>query len=93
LLVPSIKKQATLLAVITNYVTLKMAPLPYIIGTLYNYGAINCTVHTCYVIYNDAAATCTTYAIRMPLLIAYILVIRYYDGATKCATYIRYTKT
>ena len=50
LLVPSIKKLATLLAVITNYVTLKMAPLPYIIVMLYNNGAINCTVHTCYVI-------------------------------------------
>jgi hypothetical protein len=50
LLVPGIKKLATLLAVITNYVILKMALLPYIIGLLCNSGAINCTVHTCYVI-------------------------------------------
>ena len=29
LLVPGVKKLATLLAVLTNYVILKMAPLPY----------------------------------------------------------------
>jgi len=50
LLVPGIKKLSTLLAVLSNYVILKMAPLPYTIGTLYNHGAINCTARTSYVI-------------------------------------------
>jgi len=50
LLVPGVKKLATLLAVLSNYVILKIAPLPYTIGTLYNHGALNCTVHTSYVI-------------------------------------------
>lgn len=49
-LVPGIKKPDALLVVPTNYVILKMAPLPYIIGVLYNNGAVNCTVQSSYVI-------------------------------------------
>ena len=49
-LVSRTKKLATLLAVPTNYVILKMAPVPYIIGMLYNNVSNNCTVHTSYVI-------------------------------------------
>jgi hypothetical protein len=45
LLMLGIKQLAMPLAVPTNYVILKMVPLPYTPGVCYKNGAVNCTAH------------------------------------------------